>query len=108
MIPNDTQNCWSCKWVRTVPGSAHRRCAHPKLAAFYELLEKQPMLELGLMLGSVGRGPTMTASQNPLNVRGDPQGIAHGWFNWPYEYDPTWLENCDGYEAKEKVEAAKP
>ena len=104
MIPNDTQNCWSCKWKGEVPGSAHVRCMHPKLAPFYEALDKNPMLELGLMLGSVGRGPKLVTGENPLNVRGDPDGIRNNWFNWPYEFDPTWLENCDGYEVKEKVE----
>lgn len=104
MIPNDTENCFSCKWRRGVLGSAHSRCDHPKVAPFYEVLEKNPILELGLMLGTVGRGPTLTMNENPLNVRGDPHGVSHGWFSWPYNYDPTWLKNCDGYEAKEKEE----
>lgn len=34
-----------------------------------------------------------------LGIEGNPHGIASGWFNWPYNFDPTWLDNCDGHEA---------
>jgi hypothetical protein len=44
----------------------------------------------------------MVVEQNPIGVKGDPWGIAHGWFNWPWNFDPTWLLNCDGYEREEK------
>jgi len=23
------------------------------------------------------------------------------WFIWPVNFDPVWLENCDGFEPKE-------
>jgi hypothetical protein len=36
-----------------------------------------------------------------LNVKGDEYGISKGWFNWPYHFDPAWLEACDGFEQKE-------
>jgi len=98
MIPD---NCFSCKWKRAVPGSAHVRCGHPKLARFYEPLDKNPILELGFMLGAARGGPTVLMGENPLGVRGDPHGIKNGWFNWPYEFDPTWLDNCDGYTRAE-------
>lgn len=39
-------------------------------------------------------------------VSGDPHGIRSGWFYWPFNFDPTWLKSCDGFEAKEKAEAA--
>ena len=35
-----------------------------------------------------------------LNVSGNPAGIRRGWFNWPFNYDPTWLLTCDGFTEK--------
>ena len=58
------------------------------------------MLEdaLGELISMFGRdagplGPVRTS----LNVTGSPHGIAHGWFNWPFNFDPVWLERCDGF-----------
>jgi hypothetical protein len=30
-------------------------------------------------------------------VAGDAHGIKNGWFVWPYNFDPTWLIECDGW-----------
>lgn len=30
------------------------------------------------------------------NVTGDKHGISKGWFIWPLNFDPTWLDACDG------------
>jgi hypothetical protein len=67
------------------------------------VIEHNPMLELAVMLGGVGRGPSLIMTENPLNVRGDPHGIKNGWFQWPWNFDATWLENCDGHEKKEEA-----
>lgn len=34
-------------------------------------------------------------------VTGSAHGIAHGWFNHPYNFDPTWLLTCDGFKPKQ-------
>jgi len=31
-------------------------------------------------------------------VRGEKHGEAMGWFWWPINYDPIWLEECDSWE----------
>jgi hypothetical protein len=32
-------------------------------------------------------------------MTGDPHGIKHGWFIYPYCFDPTWKEkDCCNYE----------
>ena len=33
-------------------------------------------------------------------VKGDPHGISNGWFMWPVNFDPVWLESCYGFEQK--------
>jgi len=56
------------------------------------------------MLGifaSVGRTPPMQM-ETGLNVKGNPQGVRNGWFNWPWNFDPVWLESCDGWEARDQ------
>lgn len=30
-------------------------------------------------------------------VKGHPHGIRKGWFMWPVNFDPGWLESCDGF-----------
>ena len=69
-------DCYKCKHRRSVPGSRHSACAHPG--------NKTDMFE--------------------LNIKGHPHGIRNGWFMWPVNFDPTWLLNCDGFEAKESEE----
>ena len=32
-----------------------------------------------------------------LHIKGDPMGIRGGWFSWPGDFDPIWLDACDGF-----------
>jgi len=34
-------------------------------------------------------------------VKGAEHGIKNGWFYWPFNFDPVWLEQCDGFQNKE-------
>jgi len=36
------------------------------------------------------------------DVTGNPVGIRHGWFEWPFNFDPTWLSSCNGFQPKDK------
>ena len=39
-----------------------------------------------------------------MNKKADVVGYFHGakqgWFWWPYNFDPTWLVSCNGFEKK--------
>jgi hypothetical protein len=96
----DKPNCYKCKWRQGVPGDAHSSCHHPVTGGAHD----DPLMELLSILGSVGRGPgaTDTDSAAKLGITANPHGIRHGWFQWPYNFDPVWLETCEGFEAKEK------
>jgi len=87
-------DCFKCKHRGKVPGSEHSRCNHPSTK---KLIEDNPMLEVLGIFASVGRVPPIQL-ETGLNIEGDPHGIAKGWFNWPFNFDPLWLENCDGFE----------
>ena len=89
-------NCYDCKYKGEVPGSAHICCKHPSL----EQATNTPMMQIAGIFASVGRFPPMVVNSPELNIKGNPHGISHGWFNFPFSYDPIWLENCDGFEAK--------
>jgi hypothetical protein len=41
------------------------------------------------------------------NVIGNPNGIKRGWFNWPLNFDPTWLQSCDGFSDNPKDKKKK-
>lgn len=89
-------NCFECEYRGTVPGSAHSRCLHPATKASED---DNPHDELQSILASVGRAPPVVDAKaaTQLNIQGNPHGIKKGWFNWPFNFDPTWLENCDGF-----------
>lgn len=84
-------NCYDCKWRRNIPGDTHSECVHPKISGADRLLT--PII---LMSGSQN-----APAQKRLNVTGDPHGIRRGWFAWPLNFDPVWLQTCDGFEGKE-------
>jgi len=36
-------------------------------------------------------------NNHDANVTGNKCGIEKGWFMWPLNFDPVWLEECDGF-----------
>ena len=86
-------NCYKCKYRSKMPGDAHICCKHPKNGKVMD----DPYAGMMAMLASVGRvAPTKV--DTGLNVKGNPHGIKNGWFNWPFNFDPIWLEACDGFD----------
>lgn len=82
-------NCYECKWKRNIPGDCHISCSHPS-----EKVE-DPYQQILSLLNVKQAHPL----NNPvLNIKGNPHGISKGWFNFPFNFDPVWLENCDGFE----------
>ncbi len=59
-----------------MPSSAHSNCNHPCIV------------------------DAPSKAHGMLNIKGNEHGINSGWFIWPYDFDPTWLLNCDGFKAK--------
>lgn len=89
--------CYECEYRGTIPGDAHSCCKHPLVKADDN------------MFGALVE--TLQGKFNKiclkLNIQGNPHGIKNGWFNWPANFDPVWLDNCDGFKAKQaKAEGA--
>lgn len=88
-------NCYHCKHRRDIPGDAHSRCVHPSIG------ETNSMDAVSAIFASVGRAePVISEKARELNVKGNALGIRRGWFNWPFNFDPTWLQSCDGFDPK--------
>ena|ERR1051325_599079 len=97
-MPEDPKpNCYDCKHRRELPGNAHSRCAHPDIPV-------TSVDELSSLLGIGTQTPQIVAAARDLNVRGNPIGIRRAWFIWPYNFDPVWLQSCNGFESRESVE----
>ena len=79
MSETTTPKCYSCKWRCAMESNAHSGCLHPD------------------------------ARLRPSNLRitAALQGIRGGWFYWPSNFDPVWLDRCDGYTPV-RVEVADP
>ena len=77
-------DCHQCQHVKSIPGDCHIACNHP---------------EVQLAGGSLA----MFLHPRALNIKGNPHGIRNGWFFWPINFDPTWLENCDGFNKIEVI-----
>ncbi len=65
-------DCYECKHRGSIPGNTHSCCNHPAI--------KDESIK--------------------LNVTADDHGIKKGWVIWPWNFDPIWLTNCDGFENK--------
>jgi len=38
-------------------------------------------------------------------VKGNAHGIRNGWFLWPINFDPVWLDSCDGFDLADASES---
>jgi hypothetical protein len=51
--------------------------------------------------GIAGDAHSACTNKNAI-VKGDKYGIRSGWFFHPFNFDPTWLISCNGFESNEK------
>lgn len=82
-------NCHECKHRRSIPGNTHISCHNPSFDSIWE----NPLSELLSMMGA----PSSFKSSS-IRVIGNPVGIRGGWFSHPFNFDPTWLIECTGFE----------
>lgn len=51
--------------------------------------------QLMAMAQEFDEGPQLAAIA--LQIRANFHGIRNGWFVWPVNFDPVWLESCEGF-----------
>lgn len=92
-------NCYDCIHRRNLIGDAHSACAHPETG----------VTDGGDVMGNLVKlvGGECLPAVRKLKVRGNLHGIQSGWFYWPANFDPVWLENCEGFTPKPKEDAPK-
>lgn len=39
-------------------------------------------------------------------VKVNPHGLNNGWAYWPFNFDPIWIESCDGCMTREEQKEA--
>lgn len=96
MEKQEKPDCYECVHRGKVAGSAHSSCHHPAFVKAHD----NPLMNIMAIFGSVGRAPPMQVKSDEVEVVGNSHGIAHGWFNHPFNFDPVWLEKCTGYESR--------
>lgn len=80
-------NCYDCKYRGKVTGDAHSCCTYPGNSTE--------------MFDFITKGNS--ANVKKLNIKANSHGVRMGWFMWPINFDPVWLENCDGFLKIEDV-----
>jgi len=97
-------NCYECLYRGEVPGSAHSYCNHPSLKKQLD----NPLGQMMAIFASVGRASPVQGTDNgAIVVTAHPVGVQRGWFNHPWNFDPTWLLTCTGFKSKIDVTEAK-
>lgn len=81
--------CYKCDHRQDAPGSAHSSCKNPRNSV-------QSSMESVILLLS-GR---TKSSPNGVQVTANPHGVSKGWFMYPLNFDPVWLESCNGFTPK--------
>lgn len=81
--------CHGCMHHRELPSTTHLACRHPAT----ERAHQNPLAGLITAMG----GALPLPSPPGLTVRMHPHGIRNSWASWPWNFDPTWLVECDGY-----------
>jgi len=89
-------NCYQCKHRQDLAGSAHSSCEHPALKDGVT-----PILALLATLHSSQRGGPIAVGNGGFTVKGNQHGIKNGWFMHPLNFDPSWVEECNGFESKQ-------
>lgn len=83
---SDKPNCYKCKYRGSVPGDAHSCCKYPgNNTGMFDLFDSVNLI-----------------NNKKLNITANLHGIRSGWFMWPVNFDPIWLESCNGFSLKEE------
>jgi hypothetical protein len=93
-----TPGCYECRYRGEVAGSAHSSCEHPIVAT--EFNDNAAAKAIGILGRHSGITLIPSLAAKELHITASTYGISRGWFLWPVNFDPTWLETCHGFTAK--------
>jgi hypothetical protein len=93
---NEKPNCYECKHRGSVAGDAHSCCRHPEVSKVVDV--SMGMFGIALMYSNPNK---INVLAQKMDITAEPHGIQNGWFVWPFNFDPTWLHSCNGFDKKE-------
>lgn len=73
-------NCHDCRFSKNIPGDCHIACGaliNDKAAS---------LLAIHLMIGNYN------CVKETMGISFNPHGVQSGWCNFPFNYDPVWIE----------------
>ena len=70
-----TPNCYTCKHRGQVPGSCHSTCQEGLKQCLSGLPKERVTIRVSL----------------------NAHGYQNGWANWPFDFDPIWIDSCNSY-----------
>ena len=77
-------NCYDCKFRGNVAGSTHSTCSYgDNNLNLFELFSSNNI-----------------ENAQTLDIKAVQHAVNKGWFNWPVDFDPAWLVNCEGFIQK--------
>lgn len=82
--------CYQCVHRNQVPGSAHS-CCHALRAAAEDPNDPNVMMLETLL--SIHRVYIKIGDEPAIKL--NPTGVQGGWANWPLNFDPIWVEECN-------------
>jgi len=90
-------NCYECQYRRDIPGNAHSQCDHPSFQGVNAIL--------GILatIRATHRSGPIESMDKEIIVKGNQHGIKNGWFMHPLNFDPAWLEECNGFKSIESI-----
>jgi hypothetical protein len=97
---SEKANCYECVYRGEIPGDCHSRCNHPAVTQDSNEFGELTAL-IDLLHGKNG------GAASTLHIQGNAHGIRHGWFCWPANFDPIWLDNCDGFTRPKTQQSTK-
>lgn len=87
---SDNKNCFGCRYRENIPGDAHSCCKHPDLDPIW----RNPLSEI-ISLSGKRFGTNIMINIPTFNIKRNEHGFTNGYFQWPWNFDPIWMENCD-------------
>lgn len=81
-------NCSTCEYKRNVPGDSHISCEYP-------FLDKKNASLISMMSVTNPQAFNQTLHQL-FGFQASMHGVQSGWFMFPSNFDPNWMEgNCN-------------
>jgi hypothetical protein len=79
--------CYECRYRLSISGDAHSRCKN---------------IDYGKELKVKALNESIIFCHKNFTIKAEKIGFTNGWFYWPFNFDPSWLIECTGFEKKNK------